>query len=95
MAAPITTESILQEDGAAAALGKFGAEVRAAEEETRGYIAKADPDAVWTFRSLRDAVYEAAGGELRKTAVTVALMSLDKVGVVRIDYARSTVVALS
>lgn len=94
-AAPITTESILQEDGAAAALGKFGAEVRAGEEETRKYIATADPNAVWTFRSLRDAVYEAAGGELRKTAVTVALMSLDKVGVVQIDYARSTVVALS
>jgi hypothetical protein len=94
-ATPITTESILQEDGAAAALGKFAAEVRTGEEETRKYLAEAEPSAVWTFRGLRDAVFEAAGGKLRKTAVTVALMSLDKVGVVRIDYARSTVVVHS
>jgi hypothetical protein len=94
-ATPITTESILQEDGAAAALGKFATEVRAAEEETRKYIAKAEPDVVWIFRDLRDAVFEAAEGKLRKTAVTVALMSLDKAGVVQIDYARSTVVASS
>ncbi len=90
-AAPITTESILQEDGAAAALGKFAVEVREAEEATRDFVAQAGPDATWTFRDLRDTVYEAADRRLRKTAVTVALMSLDKVGVVRIDYARSTV----
>jgi hypothetical protein len=94
-AAPITTETILQEDGAAAALGKFAIEVRKGEEEVRRYVAAAAPGEAWIFRDLRDAVYEAAEGELRKTAVTNALMSLDKLGVVRIDYARSTVVALS
>jgi hypothetical protein len=94
-AAPITTESILQEDGAAAALGKFASEVQAGEGETRKYIAGAEPDAIWTFRDLRDAVFEAAEGKLRKTAVTVALMSLDKAGVVQIDYAHSTVVVSS
>jgi hypothetical protein len=93
--APITTESILQEDGAAAALGKFATEVRAAEEETRKFIVDAQQDQVWIFRDLRDAVFEAAGGELRRTAVTVGLMSLDKIGVVQIDYARSTVVVPS
>lgn len=94
-AAPITTETILQEDGAAAALGKFAAEVRAAEGVARRYIARCGPDEVWTFRGLRDAVYDAANGELRETAVTNALMSLDKAGVLHVDYARSTVVALS
>ena len=94
-AAPITTESILQEDGAAAALGKFATEVRAGEEEARKYIADAGSNAAWTFRGLRDEIYEAAGRELRKTAVTVALMSLDKVGTVQIDYAQSTVVVPS
>lgn len=90
-AAPITTETILQEDGATAALGKFAAEVREGEEETRRYIANADSGAVWTFRDLRDAVYDSAAGAIRKTAVTNALMSLDKAGVLQIDYARSTV----
>jgi len=90
-AAPITTESILQEDGAAAALGKFATEVRAGEDQAQEYIAAAESDATWTFRGLRDAVYEAAKGELRTTAVTVALMSLDKAGALQIDYARSTV----
>jgi hypothetical protein len=91
-AAPITTESILQEDGAAAALGKFATEVRAGEEQTRKFIASAASEKVWTFRDLRDGVFDAARGQLRKTAVTVALMSLDKIGVIQIDYARSTVV---
>lgn len=94
-AAPITTETILQEDGAVAALGRFAAEVQVAQDETRRYVATAEPDETWTFRGLRDAVYEAAGGQVRKTAVTNALMHLDKLGVVRIDYAHSTVVAPS
>lgn len=94
-AAPITTESILQEDGAAAALGKFATEVRAGEDQARKFVASEDSNTVWTFRDLRDGVFEAADGRLRKTAVTVALMSLDKIGVIEIDYARSTVVVPS
>lgn len=94
-APPITTETILQEDGATAALGKFAAEVQAAEEATRCYIADAPQGQTWTFRDLRDAVFEAAGGELRKTAVANALMSLDKAGALHIDYAQSTVVVAS
>lgn len=91
-AAPITTETILQEDGATAALEKFVNEVHEGEQEARRHLAAADPSAVWTFRELRDEVYEAADRKLRKTAVTNALMLLDKIGVLEIDYARSTVV---
>lgn len=90
-AAPITTETILQEDGAAAALAKFATEVRAGEEAIRKQVADAEPGKVWTFRGLRDAAAE----DRRKTAMGVALMSLDKAGVVEIDYARSTVVAVA
>jgi hypothetical protein len=87
--APITAESILQEDGAEAALAEFANEVRAGEEAIRRYIANAESGEVWTFRGLRDAAAEGR----RKTAMGVALMSLDKTGEVQIDYARSTVVA--
>jgi hypothetical protein len=94
-AAPITTESIIREDGATAALSKFAIEVREGEEETRRYLAATDSAETWTFRGLRDAVYGAADGEIRMTAVANALMALDQVGVIDIDYARWTVVVPS
>lgn len=86
-AAPITTETILQEDGATAALANFAAEVRESEAAIRSYVADAGPGAEWTFRGLLEDV----GGDRRKTAMGVALMSLDKAGVLQVDYARSTV----
>lgn len=87
VAAPITAETILQEDGATAALTKFAEEVRESEAAIRSHIDEAGAGAEWTFRGLLEAV----GGDRRKTAMSVALMSLDRAGVVQVDYARSTV----
>jgi hypothetical protein len=89
-ATPITTEIILQEDGADVALADFQSQVRAGEAAIRRILAGAEPGTSWTLRELRE---EAAEGR-RDTAMGAALMSLDRLGELSIDFARSTVVAL-
>jgi hypothetical protein len=83
-APPITTETILGEDGADAALVQFASEVREGEERISNIVANAEAGARWTFSELRDR----AGGGHRKTAMGVALLALHKAGVVQIDFAR-------
>ena len=88
MSTPITTETILHEDGAEAALAEFASDVRAGEAAIRRFV-EADPQRVWVFSELRDAAAEGR----RKTAMGAALRSLDLQGFLRIDYARYTVEA--
>jgi hypothetical protein len=89
MSTPITTETILEEDGAEAALAQFGSQVRAGETAIRRLL-KAEPGRVWGFSELRDAAAEGR----RRTAMGAALRSLDLQGVLRIDYTHYTVKAL-
>lgn len=86
MNTPITTESILSEDGAEVPLAEFASEVRAGEAAVRRLLG-AHPGRIWGFSELRDAAAEGR----RKTVMGAALMSLDRQGVVSIDYARYTV----
>lgn len=87
----ITPQTIREEDGAEFALSLFAEQVIAGEEAIRRIIASAEPGTVWDFNDLRD---KAAEGR-RPTAMGVALMSLDSAGILRVDYARSTVEALA
>jgi len=82
MSTPITTESILHEDGAEAALAEFGSEVRAGEAAIRQRL-DAEPERQWRFSELRDAAAEGR----RRTAMGAALRSLATQGVLEIDYA--------
>lgn len=87
MSSQITSEAILNEDGAEVPLAQFAAEVRAGETEIRRLISN-EPGRRWGFSELRDAAAEGR----RKTAMGAALMSLDRQGVVNIDYALYSVV---
>lgn len=89
MSAPITTETILHEDGAEAALAQFASQVREGEAAVRRLLKK-NPDRVWRFSELRDAAAEGR----RKTAMGAALRSLALQDVLSIDYVHYTVEAL-
>lgn len=89
MAPPITTETILQEDGAEATLAVFATEVHAGEDAIRTILAES-PQQTWTMRELEDLAAEGR----RTTAMGVALMGLLKAGELRIDHATSIVEAL-
>lgn len=86
MSTPITTEFILNEDGAETVLAEFGKQVRAAEAAIRKLV-EAEPQRTWGFSELREAAREGR----RKTAVGAALRSLAGQGVLAVDYADYTV----
>jgi hypothetical protein len=86
MNTPITSEAILNEDGVDAPLAEFATEVRDGEAAVRRLL-KAEPGRSWGFSELR----EAARDDRRKTVMGAALMSLDRQGVLHIDYASYTV----
>lgn len=88
--APATAETILQEDGAQAALAEFAEKVRGAEELIRQVLADAQPGTQWSLRELRD-LARAAGWS--SSVVTTALFNLDESGELVVDYVTSTVTA--
>jgi hypothetical protein len=88
MSTTITTESILNEDGAEAVLAEYGKQVRAGETAIRKLV-EAEPGRVWGFSELREAAREGR----RKTAMGAALRSLAAQGILAIDYTDYTVKA--
>lgn len=86
-APPTTTETILQEDGAEAALEAVAFEVREAEEAIRKVLRESSADEIWTIRSLQDAAAEGHSS----TVMSIAFLGLLKAGELRVDHASSIV----
>ncbi len=88
--APTTTEEILREDGAEAALIALAEKVTRAEDAIRQILAK-EPKRVWTVRELQDT----AAGDLSSSVMSIAYLRLLKAGELQVDHASSRVEAVA
>ncbi len=84
-----TTEAILNEDGADAALAALAKEVEQAERDIHSVL-DAECDQPWTVRELQDA---AANGH-SSSVISIAFLRLLKFGKLRVDHATSVVEAV-
>jgi hypothetical protein len=85
-ATPSTAELILQEDGAVAVLGEFAEQVKDAEVAIRQLLEHSERK-TWGIRELQNA----AAGDRRPTAMSMALLALVKADVLRMKHADSAV----